>query len=261
MVRSSPGSKELVERVLSEARARGFLGPGPIEAHYRHALGFVDVLRRELVLQPAGTAGAPPGGAPEQAGVVRADTPRLTGDGHILPDVLDLGSGGGLPGLVIALEMPTVGVVLLESSSKRAEFLRWAVEQAALHQSVTVCEARAEEAGRRPERRGRFRAVVARSFGPPPVTAECAAPFLRVGGALVVSEPATAALDLPEDGGRSASTQTDETRWPPAGLQVLGLTPERRFLTPFALQLLRQTSPCPDKFPRRVGVPAKRPLF
>ena len=93
--------------------------------------------------------------------------------------------------------------------------------------------------------RAAFDLVVARSFGPPAVVAECAAPFLRVGGRLAVSEP-----------------PTGEDRWPPAPLAELGLeATERRDVGGAHVQLLRQTAPCPDRYPRRTGVPTKRPLF
>ena len=91
--------------------------------------------------------------------------------------------------------------------------------------------------------------MVARGFGPPPVTAECGAPFLRVGGTLVVSEPPRRT-----SAGRSA-------RWPTEGVMALGLRPAGTWQRPFHYQALEQAEPCPDRYPRRVGVPAKRPLF
>ena len=109
-----------------------------------------------------------------------------------------------------------------------------------------MVEGRAEELARRADLRGRFDLVVARGFGPPAVTAECGAGFLVVGGRLVVSEP---------PGGRP-------DRWPAEGLAPLGLEPGRRSRRAGAsYQVLRQATACPDRYPRRVGIPAKRPLF
>jgi 16S rRNA (guanine527-N7)-methyltransferase len=93
-----------------------------------------------------------------------------------------------------------------------------------------------------PDLRGRFVAVVARSFGPPAVTAECGAPLLEVGGRLVVSEP-----------------PRTEGRW--AGCAVLGVGPAVRLPGPPTLVVLTQVAACPDRFPRRTGLPAKRPLW
>lgn len=109
---------------------------------------------------------------------------------------------------------------------------------------VDVLTGRAEEAGRGAGR-GAYDVVVARSFGPPATTAECGAPFLAEGGRLIVAEP---------PGG-------EPDRWPAEGLRLLGLEAAERMVEPSAYQVLIRIAPCPDRFPRRVGVPAKRPLF
>lgn len=167
---------------------------------------------------------------------------------------LDLGSGGGVPGLPLALARPDLTWVLLDGSVRRTDFLRSAVDELGLAGRVEVRTVRAEVAGREEGWRRSFDLVVARSFGAPAVTAECAAPFLRVGGTLLVAEP-PGAVEA-HDG--AASTKE---RWPVEGLAVLGLEPLRAVTVPSAYQLLRQTRPCPDRYPRRVGIPAKRPLF
>ena len=110
---------------------------------------------------------------------------------------------------------------------------------------MTVVRARAEEAGREPALRGTFALVTARSFGPPPVTAECAAPFLAPDGRLVVSEPPDGA-----------------DRWPAEGAAILGMELLRRTTTAAGrYQVLHQLGPVDDRFPRRTGLPGKRPLF
>jgi len=146
----------------------------------------------------------------------------------------------------VAAAWPDAVLYLLESNERRAFFLAEAADELGLADRVVVGHARAEEAGHDPEWRGRADVVLARSFGPPPVTAECAAPLLAVGGRLVVSEP-------PGD-------PTD--RWPEGPLAQLGLRPVSRFEQAFSrFQILRQEEACPPTYPRRVGVPAKRPLF
>jgi 16S rRNA (guanine527-N7)-methyltransferase len=157
--------------------------------------------------------------------------------------VVDLGSGGGVPGLVLAARWPSASVVLLDASERRTAFLSDAAARLAPGR-VTVCRARAEDAGRDPALRGLADLVTARGFGPPAVTAECAAPLLRVGGRLIVSEP-------PEGPGR----------WPWEPLAEFGLAPLREIRAPAAYAVLVQVDPCPDRFPRRVGIPAKRPRF
>ena len=198
--------------MLEDARRRGFVGPGPLAPHVAHALGFAEA-----------APGAPP--------PLRS---------------LDLGSGGGLPGLVLALWWPESRWVLLDAGARRTAFLREAVERLELTRRVEVVTGRAEEVGHDPSLRAAMGLVVARGFGPPAVTAECAAPFVAVGGVAVVSEP---------PGGRP-------DRWPAAGLALLGMVPGPTVGGHGGTyQVLEQRSPCPGPLPRRTGIPSKRPLF
>ncbi|HEX2119246.1 MAG TPA: RsmG family class I SAM-dependent methyltransferase, partial [Acidimicrobiales bacterium] len=151
--------------------------------------------------------------------------------------------GGGIPGLVVAVARPTLTMALLDATAKRCRFLEEAVATLGLADRVRVVEDRAEVAGRGPLR-GTAEVVLARSFGAPATTAECAAPLLAVGGRLLVSEP----------------PEPDDDRWPPGPLRTLGLVPRERTGRP-AVQVLFQEAPCPGTYPRRDGIPAKRPLF
>jgi len=215
--------------MLGEARDIGILGPMPINVQIEHATGFV-LTASAALHQHANQGSATPSSAVN------------------LPErVLDLGSGGGLPGLVLALEAPDSNVCLLDSSVRRSEFLRRAIDVCGLGDRVSVLHVRAEDAGRDPRERAAYGLVVARSFGAPSVVAECAAPFLHVGGLLVVSEP-------PGD------VMTAE-RWPEGGLGMLGMSRSWPVRMKFGYRVVTQVSSCPDKFPRRVGVPAKRHLF
>jgi 16S rRNA (guanine527-N7)-methyltransferase len=157
--------------------------------------------------------------------------------------VVDLGSGGGVPGLPVAVAREDLELVLLDSSARRGEFLTSAVDALQLGHRVSVVVGRAEELGRG-DLRGTATAVIARSFGAPAVTAECAAPLLRLGGRLIVSEP-------PDAG----------NRWPPAGTALVGLQAIGPASGTPRIQVLELVQPCPDAYPRRDGVPAKRPLF
>jgi 16S rRNA (guanine527-N7)-methyltransferase len=226
-----------LQEVLVAARDAGFLGPGPIERHLRHAQVFVELGRMEAE-----------GGNPR---------------------ILDLGSGGGLPGLVVAAAWPEATVVLLEANERRAQFLERAVVACALQERVSVVHQRAEIGGRDPLYRATFDGVVVRSFGSPAVVAECAAPVLRVGGWLVVSEPPKDASSSVAPGADSRAEQEDLERtiteeigrWPADRLAPLGLQPVKSVRTEFGYQILRQVRLCPDQYPRRNGVPSKKPLF
>ena len=201
--------------LLQEARQRGFLGPGPVEIHLDHARAFV----------------------------VAADrTPARA---------VDLGAGGGLPGIVLAVEFwPETQWVFVDAQQKRTAFLREAVTDLGLDDRITVVTERAEVVGRDPQYRATFDLVVARSFGPPAVTIECAAPLLRDGGMFVASEP-------PEGTGTG--------RWAPAGLAELGCGPAEGVVVGedpgFHFVRIPQVTESPERYPRRVGIPNKRPLF
>lgn len=168
------------------------------------------------------------------------------GAGLGLGRAADLGSGAGLPGLPLALWFAESEWVLIDAAARRTAFLRAAILELKLDDRVAVEEERAEVLARAPAFRGAFDVVVARSFGRPGVLAECAAPLLRLGGRAVVSEP---------PGGAPA-------RWPADGLRQLGMgigpAVEARGA---AYQVLEQRELCSDRWPRRVGIPEKRPLF
>lgn len=214
---SAPGTAALYE-VLEEARAIGLLGPGPVEPHVEHAVAFLDLLDE--------------------------------GAGRRSP-IVDLGSGGGVPGIVLATLLPDAGFLLVDSMVRRTRFLADAVRRLELDSRVEVMTARAEDVGRDGEHRARHDVVVARSFGAPPVLAECAAPMLRRGGSIVVSEP-------PADVGETGPRQG---RWPPDSLAEVGLSIDAWRAGPPALVRLRATSRCPRTYPRQSGVPAKHPLW
>ena len=196
--------------VLARAQGQGLLGPGPVDEQIEHARRLADLI------------GPPP------------------------PSFLDLGSGAGIPGLVLAETWPATTAVLLDSGHRRGEHLRSAAAELGLGDRVVVVVARAEDAAHDPEWRGGLPLVVARGFGPPAVTAECGVGFLEVGGALVVSEP---------PGGAPG-------RWDEAGLDRLGLDrPELRTGGGASIaRLALRRAPGPE-WPRRTGVPARRPLW
>lgn len=209
MTRLSDADRALLLPVLETARTEGALGPGPVDAHLDHALAWADALP----------------GAERFA---------------------DLGSGGGVPGLVLALALPDTRGTLIDARARRCESLERAVADLGLADRIGVVCGRAEELGRRAELRATFDLVVARGFGPPPATAECAAPLLRPGGHLSVSEP----------------PESREDRWSGVGMGSLGFGPAViRRIGGSGFMVAELVRDCPERFPRRNGIPEKRPLW
>jgi 16S rRNA (guanine527-N7)-methyltransferase len=206
-------NSDWLSRALEESRARGFLGPQAIEPQIAHASGFAQCWGAFQTTPPS--------------------------------SLLDLGSGGGLPGLVL-LEHWRCRTVLLDSMMKRSSFLREVLAWPDAPLGGEVVTARAEEAARWPELDDEFDLVTARSFGSPAVTAECAARFLKVGGVLIVSEP---------------PTESTVERWKRAGLTRLGLVDRGRVRFGAAFEVLVKESATPGDYPRSSGTPKKHPLF
>lgn len=196
-----------VRAALAEARALGFLGPGPLEAHEESAAAFANALVE------------------------------VRGRG------LDLGSGAGVPGLLLAGHFDTATWVLLDRNRRRTSFLtRW-VADLGWSERVSVIRIGAEEGAHDPSLRRSFEAVVARSFGPPPVTAECAAGFLAPAGRLAVAEPPSA----------------DADRWNEGGLRELGL---RRCASPVSrVALFKAVAAAPEHVPRGWKAMNREPLW
>jgi len=151
-----------------------------------------------------------------------------------------------VPGLVLADALPTSTWLLLDGSARRSDFLQTAVADLDMSDRVSVLAARAEDAGRNPALRMAFGAVVARGFGPPPSVAEAAAPFLAVGGVLVVSEP---------------PQEPDADRWPDSGLAEVGLADGVHLDVGSRFFVARQREPCPSRYPRRWPQQRRRPLY
>jgi 16S rRNA (guanine527-N7)-methyltransferase len=230
---------------LEEAKTLGLLGPAPLDLHRRHSLGFADALLKAW--------GSRTGSQDQQLAISAA------GKGKDLR-ILDLGSGAGLPGLILAEHWPESSIGLLEVSDRRCRLLEQWVSAAELSSRVEVLCGRAEELGRLDSLRGAFDAVVARLFGRPAVTAECAAPFLRLEGLLVVSDPPARQDEAPLHP-EEQTLGSLGSRWPTAELALLGLELAHQITEPFHFTVLRQSQICPDRYPRRTGIPAKRPLF
>ena len=165
--------------------------------------------------------------------------------------VVDVGAGAGFPGLPLRIVEPAPELTLIESHGRRCRFLETVVEELALER-VSVVQARAEEAGRDPALRERFDVAVARAVAPLAVLVEYALPLLRPGGVLAAPKGSRAAREL-----REAAAAIDALGGCAEEPQPLPL-PEGA--PPQQLLLVRRCGALPQRYPRRPGIPHKRPL-
>jgi 16S rRNA (guanine527-N7)-methyltransferase len=165
---------------------------------------------------------------------------------------LDLGSGGGVPGIVLALARPDVRWTLVDSVAKKCDALREFIAELGIRSTNVVAD-RAEAIGRDPAHRERYDVVTARACAALPVLVEYALPLGTVGGALLAWKgPMTSSDDELVAGTRAAAVLGGGTpEFSPTGLAALG---ERGFVV---VTKERQT---PDAYPRRPGEPGRRPL-
>lgn len=163
---------------------------------------------------------------------------------------LDLGSGGGVPGLVLALARPGERWVLVDSVRKKADALRGFVDALALA-NVEVVDERAEVLGRDASHRGRYAVVTARACASLPVLAEYALPLLAEGGTLVAWKGPMADDELRDGAAAAATLGGGAPSVTESGFEELG---DHRFA------LIAKVAPTPDRYPRRPGHAAKSPL-
>ncbi len=202
--------EESIRQLLQRSQQQGFLGPGDVLEHLEHA-------------RAHGRAAKP------AAGELWCD----------------LGSGGGVPGLVLALECPSIRLVLLDRSHRRTEFLSEAVRDLDLTARIAVLSGDATDVAYLEDHRHAYDGVVSRAFGPPAAVAECGVGLMRLGGRLVVSEPPGA----------------DASRWPETPLRRLGLVYRGTAGTVPSFAVLERTVEAADEYPRPWKRIRKRPLF
>jgi len=197
----------------------------PVEAQHRH---FGESL---ALLQALRGAGLLPEGVPTR--------------------MADLGPGGGFPGIPMRIAEPALDLVLVESNQKRADFLRLAADALGLD-GVEVVAQRIEDAGRNPALRASCDLVVARALAAMPVLVEYALPLLREGGVLAAPKGSRALDELAE--AHAAIEALGGVALEPLVLPVAEGAPPQLVL------LVRRDGPLDDRYPRRAGMPTKRPL-
>lgn len=169
--------------------------------------------------------------------------------GHLI----DVGAGGGLPGIPLAIAQPKLHVTLLEATEKKVRFLHYAIEDLQLP-NVNVLNVRAEDAGRNKALRDEYDVAVARALASLPVVLEYCAPFVKRGGSILAMKGRIEEQELVS--GRRAAAALGANL---LGVNQVLLRPEleqkQRHIVVF-----RKTASTPDGYPRRTGLAKKRPL-
>jgi len=165
----------------------------------------------------------------------------------------DVGSGGGLPGIPISIVRPDLRTTLIESTRKKADFLRHAAEQLALA-NLEVVNARVEDIGRTQEQRSVYGIVTTRAVARLSVVAEYCVPLLEVGSQAIAMKAGLEGEEYEE--GRRATGALGATI---AGVEPVAVLPEvgekERNLV-----ILKKGRETPARYPRKAGMAAKRPL-
>lgn len=165
--------------------------------------------------------------------------------------VVDVGSGGGLPGIPLALARPDLKVTLLEATSKKAAFCRRAVEQVPIA-GVRVIDERSETVGRQAEHRERYDVAVCRAIGPMRELLEYTLPLVRVGGLLLAMKGPSVEAEL-------AAAEHAMDVLGAADLRVFDAYPPG-FDRHTVIVVLARHAPMPRRFPRPPGTPRRDPL-
>ena len=165
--------------------------------------------------------------------------------------VIDIGTGAGFPGIPLKIACPNIQLTLVESIGKKASFCQHMIERLEL-QDVVIVQERVETLGLQLNHRQQYDWAVARAVAVMPVLAEYLLPLLRVGGAMLAMKGESA----------PSESQTSERAIRILGGHLRRLVPvtlpgvaEERYLV-----IVDKIAATPEGYPRRVGVPAKKPL-
>ena len=166
-------------------------------------------------------------------------------------DLIDIGTGAGFPGIPIKILLPEVNVTLVESIGKKVDFCREVIAKLDLH-GIQAIQGRAEELGQKPDYRERFDVGIARAVAQLDILAEYLLPLLHLGGHMLAQKGNTGPEEVQKSehaihilGGKAIKI---------IPVTLPGICEDRYIIS------INKVSATPQKYPRRVGIPAKRSI-
>jgi len=165
--------------------------------------------------------------------------------------LIDVGTGAGIPGIPLKIVLPNIKLVLLEATAKKAAFLRHITHKLELD-NVEIVVGRAEEVAHLTKYRERFDIVLSRGVAPLPTLVELTLPFCAIGGSFIAQKKG--AIDPEISQAARAISLLGGNLGEVRRIDLEEFTDERR------LVIINKVSPTPEQYPRRPGIPAKKPL-
>ncbi len=166
--------------------------------------------------------------------------------------LIDVGTGAGIPGIPLKILLPEIRLVLLEATAKKIAFLHHLRLKLGLNNTEIVA-GRAEEVAHQPQYRERFNTVLSRAVAPLPTLVELALPFCSIGGSLIAQKKGAIDPEISR-AAKAISLLGGELR-EVKRVDLDELTNERQLI------VIDKVAPTPEQYPRRPGIPSKRPLL